>query len=57
VLDGRGRDHPEGNPHAPNNRSMFGRDRSEEEVPFHCAAIPKLSFPQFNGEKMCIWFE
>jgi hypothetical protein len=40
--------------HAPVNRSTFGRNRQEEDMPFHCAALPKMSFLKFNSENLHI---
>jgi hypothetical protein len=34
-----------------------GHAQSEDELSFHCSALPKLSFPKFNGENPWIWID
>jgi hypothetical protein len=49
--------HHQGNPHPHTTRLMIGHTRKEEEGPLHHAALPKLSFPKFNGENPRIWID
>jgi hypothetical protein len=59
AVGGCGAGQPPGSP--PAHRALHhptpGRFRQEEEVPFHWAALPKLSFPKFNGDNPWIWID
>jgi hypothetical protein len=49
--------HPQGGAQLHATRSMVGRNRMDEEVPLHYAALPKMSFPKFTGEHPRIWID